>query len=583
MSGYGNFDRQPFVPISTSAADCLTGWEEVLAHLEQVIPTGRRFVVAVECYPGVSIDAIVSRLKTVFSHALVLNVETAYRSPSELQAHFAPVLTNDPVFGFMQPNDIAVFFEETRLAELRAAVKQSASLTILLGTGTLHVLPAPDLLMHAGVTRWELQRRQRAGEIGNLGFDNRGSAPSLLYKNAFFLEWRIADQIRHAAYSGIHFFLDLDRPDQPHMLAAHTLRQALQTVVSRPFRLVPFFDPGPWGGSWMKDTFDLPDGPPNYAWCFDCVPEENSLQLGFGSRRFSLPAITLVHEQPSALLGEAIYKRFGAEFPIRFDLLDTIDGGNLSLQVHPLQAFIQERFGMPYTQDESYYILDSREGAELYLGLREGISPDAMRADLEAAQAGAQPFPAAQYVNIFPTRKHDHVSIPAGTVHCSGRDNLVLEISATPYIFTFKLWDWGRVGLDGKPRPIHLDYGLANIQWARDTTWVRNELLNQVTPIGEGDGWREERTGLHGAEFLETRRTWFTQSVEHDTRGNLNVLNLVEGEAVIVESPVGSFEPFEIHYAETFVVPAAVGRYTIRPRTPSSQPFGIIKAYLRTD
>ena len=75
--------------------------------------------------------------------------------------------------------------------------------------------------------------------------------------------------------------------------------------------------------------------------------------------------------------------------------------------------------------------------------------------------------------------------------------------------------------------------------------------------------------GLHELEFIETRRHWFTGTVPHDTAGTVHVLNLVEGEEAIVESPQHAFEPFIIHYAETFIVPAAVGPYTIRPHGPS--------------
>jgi hypothetical protein len=142
---------------------------------------------------------------------------------------------------------------------------------------------------------------------------------------------------------------------------------------------------------------------------------------------------------------------------------------------------------------------------------------------------------------------------------------MVLEISATPYIFTFKMWDWGRLGLDGRPRPIHLEHGLKNIQWDRTTAWVRENLVNCFENIAVGQGWREERTGLHEREFIETRRHWFTGKVPHDTRGGVNVLNLVQGREAIVESPTGAFPPFVVHYAETFIVPAAVGNYTIRP------------------
>ena len=270
-------------------------------------------------------------------------------------------------------------------------------------------------------------------------------------------------------------------------------------MTKQPFSLVPFFDPGPWGGQWMREHFGLPEGPPNYAWCFNCVPEENSMVLRFGEREFELPSLMLVHEQPEALLGADVYERFGAEFPIRYDFLDTIGGGNLSLQVHPLTSYIREQFGMEYTQDESYYMLDAAPGAEVYLGLRDGIDREAMAADLRAAQAGGAEFPAEKYVNVWPAKKHDHFLIPAGTIHCSGKDGMVLEISATPYIFTFKLWDWGRLGMDGKPRPIHLEHGLKNIQWDRTMEWVRENLINEEVPEAEGDGWREESTGLHQA------------------------------------------------------------------------------------
>jgi mannose-6-phosphate isomerase class I len=296
-----------------------------------------------------------------------------------------------------------------------------------------------------------------------------------------------------------------------------------------------------------------------------------------------VPALSVVHEHPSELLGDHVLRQFGPEFPIRFDLLDTVEGGNLSLQVHPTRSYIAEHFGMSYTQDESYYMLDAEPDAVVYLGLREGIDRERMAMDLATAQVDGLLFPVDRYVNQFPVKKHDHVSIPAGTVHCSGKNSMVLEISATPYIFTFKLWDWGRLGMDGKARPIHLQHGLANIQWDRDHCWVEKNLVNPVEEIAAGQGWREERTGLHELQFLETRRHWFTGSVEHDTNGTVNVLNLVEGDQVIVQSPDDSFEPLTIHYAETFVVPASVGRYTISPIGSNGRICATLKAFVRKD
>ncbi|MCU1513408.1 MAG: hypothetical protein JWO10_498, partial [Microbacteriaceae bacterium] len=335
-------------------------------------------------------------------------------------------------------------------------------------------------------------------------------------------------------------------------------------------------------GQWLKDRFELDRSVANYAWCFDCVPEENSLLLEADGLVVEVPAMDLVLTHPRELLGAKTFARFGAEFPIRFDFLDTMDGGNLSLQVHPLTDYIHETFGMHYTQDESYYLLDAEDDAVVYLGLKNGIEPAAMVKALQDATDGKHPFPTDEFVNRIPAKKHDHFAIPAGTVHASGANSMVLEISATPFIFTFKLWDWGRNGIDGIPRPIHIDHGQKNIQWDRDTSWVEKNLLNQVSLISDDCGVREERTGLHELEFIEVRRHWFQKEARHDTEGTVNVLNLVEGDEVEVVSPTGAFAPYTIHYAETFIVPAAVGPYVIRRSARSrSEQFATVKAYVR--
>jgi mannose-6-phosphate isomerase class I len=226
--------------------------------------------------------------------------------------------------------------------------------------------------------------------------------------------------------------------------------------------------------------------------------------------------------------------------------------------------------------------LDVDGNADIYLGLQENIDPEEMLADLHAAERGEKLFDDQKFVKKWPVKKHAHVSIPAGTVHCSGAGGMVLEISATPYIFTFKLWDWGRLGLDGKPRPINIEHGKNVIQWDRTAAWVKDNALNLVENVAFGDGWREERTGLNKLEFIETRRHWFTGKVLHDTDGIVNVLNLVEGREAIVESPNGAFEPYIVHYAETFIVPAAVGGYTIRPHGESvGKECATLKAYVR--
>ena len=585
-----NYDKKPFIPVPCAEDACPVGWEAIGRRLRaSVSALGRpKTVLVIDCYPGVDEIEVLRRLSGEIHPRIEVRSTEALKSEPEIEALCAPFLGgNDPVFGFLSNLTLPQFFSPEKLHDLRQKIQAIESGIVLVVGAGASLVAGGDILVYADLARWEIQRRQRRKEICNFGLSNSGQSASLLYKRAFFVDWRVADRWKKPLLGKLDFILDTHDPREPKLADGDAIRSGLALAARRPFRVVPFFDPGPWGGQWMKEVCDLDRSAANYAWCFDCVPEENSLLFGFGPRRVEIPALDLVLEQPRELLGDPVHARFGAEFPIRFDFLDTMGGGNLSFQVHPLTEYIQSRFGMHYTQDESYYLLDALPDATVYLGLKEGVGRAQFAGDLQAAQTGGPPFPAAQYVNQWPAKKHDHFLIPAGTCHCSGKNSMVLEISATPYIFTFKMWDWGRLGLDGQPRPIHLEHGLANLQWDRTTSWVRDHLVNRVTPLSLGDGWREERTGLHEREFIETRRHWFTKLAPHHTggmeRGGVNVLNLVEGDEAAVESPDRAFAPFIVHYAETFIVPAAAGPYTIRPHgAAAGHECATLKAFVRT-
>lgn len=541
---------------------------------------------AVECYQGVSIDHTASIVEEALPSWRVVRSREAFKSAEQIRGLVHPDVTDDPVFGYITRLHLNDYLDSSRIAEFRAGLEYSDEPIVVIGPGAASILGEPETIVYADMPRWEIQQRQRRGEVPSLGLDNADAGPKELYKHSFFVDWRVLDRHKLEVYPRADAILDTAEWDDPRLVDGDSLRTALQTLAGRPFEMAPFFDPGVWGGEWMRATFGLEPEALNYAWCFNCVPEENNIVLGIGDLEMQIPAINLVLFQTRRLLGDPVHARFGREFPIRFDFLDTMDGENLSFQVHPLTEYIQEHFGMHYTQDESYYLLDARPGSVVYLGLKEGVDPERMISDLQVAERGEAAFPAEEHVESWPVKKHDHVLIPAGTPHCSGQDSVVLEISATPYIFTFKLWDWGRVDLDGKPRPINIGHGVPNIQWDRTTEWVARNLIDRVEPVAHGDGWREERTGLHEREFIETRRHWFTKRVHHDTggveAGSVNVLNLVEGTQVIVESPLDAFPSFVVHYAETFVVPAAVGPYTVRPYGPSEgSECATIKAYVR--
>lgn len=576
-----NYDKQPATLVE---GNIWQGWDAIRQEINNrsTVAAGKtRCVIVVECYQGVHHEELWSELKALnVDHAF--NTSAIFKTVDEVKQMTYPYITDDRLFGFRANFSMADFLDAQKLQNLRNELAGLSGVVLIYGHGAAVVAPDADLLIYADMPRWEIQMRSRKHEVCGLGVDNYAEAPSYHYKRGYFVDWNVCDKLKKQLLPVAALWLDTTLAGQPKMITGDTLRKGLEKTAHQPFRVVPFFDPAPWGGHWMKDVCDLDRSVDNYGWCFDCVPEENSLYFKVQDVLFEMPSNNLVFFKTRDLLGGPVEARFGQDFPIRFDFLDTIGGGNLSLQVHPTTQYIRDTFGIYYTQDESYYLLDAEEGATVYLGLKTDVNSKEMIDALNESQETGKPFDAEKYVNRWPAKKHDHYLIPGGTIHCSGAGAMVLEISSTPSIFTFKLWDWGRLGLDGLPRPINIGHGSKVIQWERQTDFARKYLVNHVEQVAQGDGWREERTGLHENEFIETRRHWFTGTVSHNTNGGVNVFNLVEGEEAVVESPTGAFEPFVVHYAETFIIPASVGEYTIRPYGKSEgQQCGTIKAYVR--
>jgi mannose-6-phosphate isomerase class I len=276
------------------------------------------------------------------------------------------------------------------------------------------------------------------------------------------------------------------------------------------------------------------------------------------------------------ILGEDVAARFRTEFPIRLDYLDTIEGGHLSLQCHPREEYAREVFGLGYTQLESYYVLETTPGAKIFLGLQEEADTAAFRADAERAERPGIPFDPERHVQALPAEQHRLYLIPGGTAHASGEGNVVLEISATPYLYTLRFYDWMRRDLTDRLRPIHLEHAFANLDPRRRGEAARRELVPEPRVVRGADGAAELALGSHDALFFAVHRLDFDDEIDDDTAGRFHVLNLVAGEEVELE-PTGG-EPHRLSFAETIVVPASVGRYRLhRVRGPACK---VVKAFV---
>ena len=410
-----NYEKCPCTLVKGFDGEAFEGYTDILKELKKKCRGRECTVITAECYPGVRVREIVSHFQQAFLRVEVVYSDDYSYSGEEITRMIHRELTDDRVFGVLTCRTMEEFFDPALLAagqEKIKSIKESMEgaagedggkeagekIILVIGTGA-SLLTMGDILVYADLARWEIQLRYRSGELANWKMDNYEEDTLRKYKRGFFVEWRVADRLKQKLFPSMDYLLDTNRKEDPKMLTRAAFMAGIDKTVSAPFRVVPYFDPGVWGGQWMKEVCGLDRDQENFAWSFDGVPEENSLYLGYGDVRVEVPSIDAVFLKPVELLGDRVHARFGKEFPIRFDFLDTMGGQNLSLQVHPLTEYIQQNFGMHYTQDESYYILDAGEDAVVYLGVKEGIDKEAMIADLERADRGEITFPDEKYIN----------------------------------------------------------------------------------------------------------------------------------------------------------------------------------------
>lgn len=485
------------------------------------------------------------------------DVTVCLKQPADIQAMIADNLNgNDPVFGKKYEGSLADFFDASKLKLI--SPDPAADLCIIYGTGAA-LTGIEGKLLYVDVPKNEIQFRMRAESVNNIGAVEIKNAQQT-YKRFYFVDWPVLNQHKAALLSRVDCIIDEQRIHEITWMKGDSFRKTLDQMLQQPLRARPWFEPGIWGGDWMKKRIaGLNPDAVNYAWSFELITPENGMIIEGDGNLMEVSFDYLMYWDNQKMLGKAA-KRFGTEFPIRFDFLDTYNGGNLSIQCHPRPEYIKEKFGENFTQDETYYILDCEPGANVYLGFQEGIQPDKFKEALLDAQNNGNEIDIVEYVQKLPANKHDLFLIPSGTVHASGKNNLVLEISSTPYIFTFKMYDWQRLDLNGKPRPINIEHAFNNLCFDRKADYVTEKLVSHPVVENEWPEGRKLKLPTHAEHFYAVDRYEFEGSIEIPTHQQCHICMLVEGEAVEV-SVDGHSNTFQ--YAETFFIPAAAEKYRI--------------------
>lgn len=561
------YDSEPTYPID---AHVRSGWASIVA-------TAQDFEARVVALDGPSaLD-----WERVASYAADAVGQTGRRVRLlDLREHFAdwseierittsPALREDPNFERLCDVPLRAF-----LADLPRVPREDGVVTLVAGPGAS--LVDHDLLWYVSQPKRCAEQDLARGIGRNLG--RRQPAPPTL-KRLFFVDWPVEDRHLNDILHDIDLWVDGEDVASPSAVAGEDLRARLAELSCEPFRTKPYFNVTPWGGHWAQEELGVNLEAPNTALGYELIAPESGVTLrgDDGSVEFPLHALAAAH--PRNLLGDHVTARFGTSFPLRFDYLDTVGGGPLSIHCHPQPAYMQKVFGWEYTQHETYYMMVGGDQAIVYLGLAEGVDVHAFRTAAEQAQDRSLPFDVRAYVQAQPASVHQLFMVPAGTPHGSGPGNVVLEISATPYLYSLRFYDWLRGHDDGDSRPVHLSHAFDNLDDARQGAAVTRDLIPVPELIRSGDGWSDYVIGSSSDVFFDVCRLELDARARAETRtaDRFHILNVVAGDGVVVRGSDGA--EHELAYAETLIVPAAVESYSCRPTTSAGAM--VVRAFVR--
>ncbi len=580
-----SFMFHPFPYLDPKAVNPVQPGEGVKESLTQgIIATAKAIVrlakdgkekIGIDGYPGMQFSALAQVLSQQLGRdAKIVDARSLLLSGREIREKIADCLPEDreidPVllYGKRFGGEYADIQDVKKVSAIKAELAKPGIVAVI-GEGALckELRDAYGLRVWADITPRQAAINFKHGRARNLGEEAALPYGAMMRRN-YYVDFELALETRWSLLKEgrLDYYISADDPDNMTLIPYSKLCVLFDALRRNPFRCRPVYLEGVWGGFYIKRLRGLPDAMRNCAWIFDMIPMEVSLVADMDGKQLEVPFFTFVQQQGEKLLGKKAFEAFGGYFPIRFNYDDTFhSSGNMSIQCHPDADYVVGNHRELGRQDESYYVCVAGEDAKTYLGFQEADSCGKFLDAAERAQATGEQMDYRQYVHAVESRPGTQVMIPAGTIHASGQNQVILEIgSLTVGSYTYKLYDYQRIDPQtGLPRPIHLKMGRQVLKAERTARWVQDNLVNHGGVLREAAGWKETVVGEHDLLYFSLRSLKFEKEIQDDTNGLFHVLALTEGERVRVESLCDPSRCYAIDYLEIAVVPADFGPYRI--------------------
>lgn len=545
-------------------------------------------VLAIDGYPTCDFE----KVESFFLGYRVIHTADLYKDSKEIEDMLRSYLPEDKkidpplLYGRLFTNGLKNLMREDKVEEVLSILKEKKEKIVLIGHGALidEFLPFVDVKVYMDISPKEAALRCNRKEYINIGDKVARPFKALMRRN-YYVDFESEVNLRKKLVENkiLDYYIFADDREHLVMLPYADLDVIFEEMSHKPFRCKPVYLEGVWGGFFMMRERNLPKTMKNCSWIFDMIPSEVSIVAIANGKRVEVPFYTYVHAKGINIMGRDCVDYFKGYFPIRFNYDDTWhSNGNMSIQCHPYDSYIKKMYGELGRQDESYYIVEAAEGAKTFLGFKKGADPDEFMAKVKESEKSGEKVDYLKYVNAVESKAGTQVIIPAGTIHSSGRNQLILEIgSLTIGSYTYKLYDYLRKDLDGNPRPIHSYCGDEVLQKYRDTDFVNKHLVRQSTDFTDDDTVIHETLGESPLLYFKLETEQFLETYEDETKGNFHVLTLTNGEKVKIYDKDHPERFFICNYLDIVCVPSTIHHYVIE--NMGKQPVTIHKTSLRED
>jgi len=539
---------------------------------------GRPCVLAFDGYQGADFKIFISVLKKQAKKlglkTRFIDISGCYLATEKVVKKVRHCLGNDDYFGYVYKGTVDDFFETSKLKclckQLKVLTKDKAfDVVVCYGVGAAVSLLKDiyDFTGYLDITRETYVRKFESGRVGPFITGTKDLTGRRLVKRICYVDHIILHRHKKNVLRQTDFYIDANSVGEFKLLPRQVYEGVLAEISKMPFRLKPVYMPGVWGGQYLKKVCGLPKSMINCAFCLVVVPQEQAIRIDLGQTEIEIPSYNLFWAEPVNVMGKKSFRKFGHYFPLSVNYDDTYKGGNLAIQVHPNGKYLKDNFNERIRRDESYYIVKAFEGAKTYHGLKDDADIEDLKNLSIEAETKNRAFDHDKLVNSSPSRPGDLILIPAGTVHASGANQLVLEIDTDPAWgpteYTFHIYDYLRRNLDGSLRAIHIDHSFNVIRKNRRTSWIPGRLKHEPRIVRRGRNWAEFSLGTHKDMYYRTHRLEFTRSIKCDTKSKFNILVLVEGQSIEISTAAKPSKKYEIKFTEGIIIPACVGGYKI--------------------